>query len=305
MSRQIRIATRRSRLALWQAEHVAARLAAAHAGLVISLVPIVTEGDKIQGSLAAAGGKGLFIKELENAMLAGQADIAVHSMKDMPSVLPPGFAIGAALERGDPRDVFVSPRHETLAALPRGARIGTSSQRRQCQLRHARPDIEIVLLRGNIETRLRKLDAGECDATVLAAAGLERLGLGARIRAHLSTQEMLPAVGQGVIGIECAAGQDEILALLRPLEHAPTRTMLEAERSFAARLGGSCQSPIAAQATLDGELLHLRGLVGSPDGRTIFADEISGPATDAIGLGTALASRVLAAGAGELLKCLG
>ena len=269
MIRQIRIATRRSRLALWQAEHVAARLAAAHPGLVVSLVPIVTVGDRIQGSLAAAGGKGLFIKELEHAMHAGQADIAVHSMKDMPSVLPPGFAIGAALERGDARDAFVSPRFESLAALPRGARVGTSSQRRQCQLRRDRPDIEIVVLRGNVETRLRKLDAGECDATVLATAGLERLGLEARIRAYLSTQEMLPAVGQGVIGIECVAGQTEILALLRPLEHAPTRTMLEAERAFAARLGGSCQSPIAAQATLNGGSLHLRGLVGSPDGRTI------------------------------------
>lgn len=305
MIRQIRIATRRSRLALWQAEHVAARLAAAHPGLVVSLVPIVTEGDRIQGSLAAAGGKGLFIKELEHAMHAGQADIAVHSMKDMPSELPQGFAIGAALERGDPRDALVSLQHESLAALPRGARVGTSSLRRQCQLRHSRPDIEIVVLRGNVETRLRKLDAGECDATVLASAGLQRLGLEARIRAYLSTQEMLPAVGQGVIGIESVAGQAEILALLRPLEHAPTRTMLEAERAFAARLGGSCQSPIAAQATLDGGLLHLRGLVGSPDGRTIFADEISGAASDAVKLVSALAGRLLDAGGAEILKCLG
>lgn len=306
MSRQIRIATRRSRLALWQAEHVAARLAAAHAGLVISLVPIVTEGDRIQDrSLAAAGGKGLFIKELENAMQAGEADIAVHSMKDMPSELSSGFVIGAALERGDPRDAFVSARHDSLSDLPRGARVGTSSLRRQCQLLHARPDIEIVVLRGNVETRLRKLDAGECDATVLAAAGLERLGLEARVRAHLATRQMLPAVGQGVIGIECAAGQDGILALMRPLEHAASRTALEAERAFSARLGGSCQSPIAAHATLDGGTLYLRGLVGSPDGRTIFADDISGPAIDAVGLGTVLASRLLDTGAEELLKCLG
>jgi hydroxymethylbilane synthase len=305
MTRQIRIATRRSRLALWQAEHVAARLAAAHPGLVVSLVPIVTEGDRIQGSLAAAGGKGLFIKELEHALHVGQADIAVHSMKDMPSELPSGFAIGAALERGDPRDAFVSPRHESLAALPRGARIGTSSQRRQCQLHRVRPDIEIVVLRGNVDTRLRKLDAGECDATVLAAAGLERLGLEARIRAHLSTREMLPAVGQGVIGIECVAGQAEILALIQPLEHAPTRSMLEAERAFAARLGGSCQSPIAAQATLNDGSLRLRGLVGSPDGRTIFADEITGAASDAVKLGTDLAGRLLDTGGGEILKCLG
>lgn len=303
MSRQVRIATRRSRLALWQAEHVAARLATAHPGLVISLVPIVTEGDRIQDrSLAAEGGKGLFIKELENALLGGQADIAVHSMKDMPSELPPGFLIGAALERGDPRDAFISPHHESLAALPRGARIGTSSLRRQCQLLHARPDVEIVVLRGNVETRLRKLDAGDCEATILAVAGLERLGLLAQVRAVLTAQTMLPAVGQGVIGIECAAGNDEILALLRPLEHAASRSALEAERAFSARLGGSCTSPIAAHATIDANTLNLHGLVGSPDGRAIFSDRISGPATDAIGLGAALASRLLDAGAGELLK---
>ena len=303
MSRQVRIATRRSRLALWQAEHVAARLATAHPGLVVSLVPIVTEGDRIQDrSLAAEGGKGLFIKELESALQEGRADIAVHSMKDMPSELPPGFVIGAALERGDPRDAFISPRHEALAALPRGARIGTSSLRRQCQLLHARPDVEIVVLRGNVETRLRKLDAGDCDATILAVAGLERLGLQARVRAALTSQQMLSAVGQGVIGIECAAGKDEILALIRPLEHADSRTALDAERAFAARLGGSCTSPIAAHATIDGHTLSLRGLVGSPDGRSIFSDGISGPATDAVRLGAALAGRLLDAGAGDFLK---
>jgi hydroxymethylbilane synthase len=284
MSRQVRIATRRSRLALWQAEHVAARLAVAHAGLVVSLVPIVTAGDRIQDrSLAAEGGKGLF-------------------MKDLPSELPPGFVIGAALERGDPRDAFVSPSHDSFAALPRGVRVGTSSLRRQCQLLHARPDLEIVVLRGNVETRLRKLDAGDCDATILAAAGLERLGLKARVRALLSSQQMLPAVGQGVIGIECAAGRDDVLALVHPLEHAASRMRLEAERAFSARLGGGCQSPIAAHATIDGETLNLRGLVGSPDGRTIFADGISGPVTDAARLGAALAGRLLDAGAGELLK---
>lgn len=306
MSRQVRIATRRSRLAIWQAEHVAARLAALHAGLVVSLVPIVTEGDRIQDrSLAGVGGKGLFIEELENAIRAGVADIAVHSMKDMPGELAPGLAIGAALERADPRDVFVSVRHDSLAALPQGASIGTSSLRRQCQLRHLRPDVDIVVLRGNVETRLRKLDSGDCDATVLAAAGLDRLGLAARIREHLAPQQMLPAAGQGVIGIECAADREDILGLIRPLEHAATRTTLEAERALTARLGGSCQSPIAAYATLAGDTLHLRGLVGSPDGRTIFADSISGPARHAIPLGTALATRLLEAGAGELLKCLG
>ncbi len=305
MSRQVRIATRRSRLALWQAEHVAARLAAANPGLVISLVPVITEGDRIQDrTLAAAGGKGLFIKELENAIQAGDADIAVHSMKDMPGELRPGFIIGAALERADPHDAFVSTRHDSIADLPHGARIGTSSLRRQCQLRHLRPDIDVVVLRGNVETRLRKLDAGDCDATVLAAAGLRRLGLEARIREHLSSQQMLPAVGQGVIGIECADSRDEIIELIRPLEHGPTRTTLDAERAFSARLGGSCQSPIAAHATLAGETLHLRGFVGSPDGRMIFADDISGSARDAIRLGTALAERLLRAGADDLLRKL-
>ncbi|HET8692931.1 MAG TPA: hydroxymethylbilane synthase, partial [Steroidobacteraceae bacterium] len=194
MSAQLRIATRRSRLALWQAEHVAALLAARHPGLVVSLVPLVTEGDRIQDArLAAAGGKGLFIKELEHALAEGRADIAVHSMKDVPAVLAPGFAIVAALERGDPRDAFVSPRHASIAALPAGARVGTSSLRRECQLRHARPDLQVVPLRGNVETRLAKLEAGDCDAALLAAAGLERLGLAGRIRSRLAPGEMLPA----------------------------------------------------------------------------------------------------------------
>src|SRR5262245_13420384 len=217
----VRIATRRSRLALWQAEPAAARLAGSHPGLVVSLVPIVTEGDRIQDrSLAAAGGKGLFIKELESAIQGGAVDIAVHSMKDVPGVMPDGFTIAAALERGDPRDAFVSTQYESIAALPSGARVGTSSLRRECQLRHRRPDLEVVVLRGNVDTRLRKLDAGECDAALLAAAGLERLGLEARIRARLAPEEMLPAIGQGIVGIECAAGREDILELVRPLEHA-------------------------------------------------------------------------------------
>jgi len=271
----------------------------------VSLLPIVTEGDRIQDrTLAAVGGKGLFIKELETALLAGDADIAVHSMKDMPAALPPGLIIGAALERADPRDAFISPRHDSFASLPNGARVGSSSLRRQSQLRHARPDLEILVLRGNVETRLGKLDAGEFDATVLATAGLERLGLGGRIRERLSPRQMMPAVGQGVIGIECPQSNAGILALLAPLEHAATRCRLEAERAFAARLGGSCQSPIAAYAELAGEFLQLRGLVGSPDGATIFADGITGPAQDAVSLGTALAERLLDAGAGPLLRSL-
>jgi hydroxymethylbilane synthase len=302
MSVPVRIATRRSRLALWQAEHVAARLAAQHPGLVVSLVPIVTEGDRIQDrSLAAAGGKGLFIKELESAMQDGQADIAVHSMKDMPGILPDGFMIAAALERGDPRDAFVSSRHESIAALPSGARVGTSSLRRECQLRHKRPDLEVVVLRGNVDTRLRKIDAGECDAALLAAAGLERLGLAERIRARLSPEEMLPAIGQGIVGIECAKGRDDLLELVRSLEHAPTRTILDAERALSAGLGASCRAPIAGHATLNGREIHLAGLAGSPDGRRVIADHVSGAASDAAKLGAELARRLLARGAGELL----
>jgi hydroxymethylbilane synthase len=302
MSAQVRIATRRSRLALWQAEHVAARLAARHPGLVVSLVPIVTEGDRIQDrSLAAAGGKGLFIKELESAIQDGQADIAVHSMKDMPGVLPHGFTIAAALERGDPRDAFVSARYESIAALPHGARVGTSSPRRECQLRHSRPDLEVVILRGNVDTRLRKLDAGDCDAALLAAAGLERLGLEARIRARLAPDEMLPAIAQGIVGIECAADRNDILALVRPLEHAPTRTVLDAERALSAALGASCRAPIAGHATLAGDELQLAGLAGSPDGKRVICDRLSGRAADAARIGAALAQRLIAAGAGELL----
>ena len=301
MSRQVRIATRRSRLALWQAEYVATRLAALHPGLVVSLVPIVTAGDRIQGSLAAAGGKGLFIKELENAMSEGLADLAVHSMKDMPGVLPPGFTIAAALERADARDALVSTHHASIDSLPRGARIGTSSLRRQCQLRHRWPEVEVVVLRGNVDTRLTKLDAGACDATVLATAGLERLGLTSRIRQRLSPQQMLPAVCQGIVGIECQDGREDVIELVRPLEHALTRRVLEAERAFSSRLGASCQSPIAGYATLSNGSLQLSGLVGSQDGRTILTDEISGPVDQAVNLGAELAARLLAAGAAQYL----
>jgi hydroxymethylbilane synthase len=302
MASPLRIATRKSRLALWQAGHVAERLAALHPGLEVSLVPVVTEGDRIlDRSLAAVGGKGLFIKELEQAMQEGIADLAVHSMKDLPGHLPTGFTIAAALERADARDAFVSARHSSLADLPRGARVGTSSPRRECQLRRRRPDLEIVVMRGNVDTRLAKLDRGDCDATVLAAAGLERLGLEARIRARLSPQEMLPAVGQGVVGIECSSHRADVLELVRSLEHAMTRLALDAERAFSAALGASCRSPIAAHATLEGASLRLAGLVGSTDGATIFADEISGPAAEAARLGSDLARRLVAAGASSLL----
>ena len=305
MSREIRIATRRSRLALWQAEHVAARLTAAHPGLEVRLLPMVTEGDRIvDRALASAGGKGLFIKELEAAILAGQADIAVHSMKDVPAVLPEGMAIMAVLERADPRDAFVSKLHAKFAELPQGACVGTSSLRRQSQLKRARPDLKIEVLRGNVETRLRKLDQGDFAAIILASAGLDRLALGERIRERLAPEQMLPSVGQGVIGIECRTSDTRVCSLLASLEHAATRRCLEAEREFAARLGGSCQSPIAGFATLAGDRIRLRGLVGSPDGSQVFEDSVAGTAGDAGRLGTALAERLLAAGAEALLKSL-
>ena len=301
---QLRIATRRSALALWQAEHVAGALRTAHPGLAVVLVKVVTQGDRIQDRpLAEIGGKGLFIKELEVAIENGEADLAVHSMKDVPADLPEGFLIAAALERADPRDAFVSLRHASFAALPHGARVGTSSPRRQCILKAARPDLEITQLRGNVDTRLARLERGDLDAIILAAAGLTRLGLAARITEYLDPQVALPAVGQGIVGIECRA-DPALLALVGVLEHAPTRARLTAERAFAARLEGSCQSPIAGYATLAGARLNLRGLVGAPDGTRVFQDAIDGAVADAAQLGTALAERLLAAGAAELLASL-
>jgi hydroxymethylbilane synthase len=300
----LRIATRRSALALWQAEHVAALLRERQPRLEVSLVPIVTTGDRIQDRpLAAVGGKGLFIKELEVAMTEGRAELAVHSMKDVPAALPAGFVIGAVLPRADPRDAFLSLRHAGFAALPRGARIGTSSQRRQSILRALRPDLEIVPLRGNVDTRLRKLDAGEFDAIILAAAGLTRLGFGARITEYLAPSLSLPAVGQGIVGIEC---RDEPLvrAVVGALDDAPTGECLAAERALAARLEGSCTSPIAGFAHHVPGGLELEGLVGAPDGSVVYRDRIAGPARDAVALGRTLADRLLAAGAGALLAAL-
>ena len=305
MNGEIRIATRRSRLALWQAEHVAARLKNAHPGIRVRLLPMATEGDRIVDEpLATVGGKGLFIKELEAAILAGEADIAVHSMKDVPAGLPEGMVIAAVLERADPSDAFVSKVHASFAELPQRARVGTSSLRRQSQLRRSRPDLEIAVLRGNVDTRLRKLDQGEFAAIILATAGLERLQLTDRIRERLPLDTMLPAVGQGVIGIECLAADKRVNALLMPLEHAATRICLSAERAFAARLGGSCQSPIGAHATLVGDQVGMRGIVGSPNGQKIFEDRLAGPATDAAKVGAALAQRMLSAGADVLLESL-
>jgi hydroxymethylbilane synthase len=306
----LRIATRKSQLALWQAEHVAALLRRAHAGLEVELVPIVTQGDRIQDrSLAAIGGKGLFIKELEVALEEGRADIAVHSMKDLPGDLPEGLTIASVLERADARDALLTVKGSAhapsgFAELPRGARVGTSSLRRQAQLLAARPDVCIEPLRGNVDTRLRRLDAGDMDAIVLACAGLIRLGWESRITARLDTKISLPAVAQGVIGIECRSDDSHTLGLVTPLNHHATRIAMDAERAFAHRLGGSCQSPIAAHALVEGSRLTLDGLVAEPDGSRLLRDTMSGGIDDPVALGRLLADKILAAGAGPLLERL-
>jgi hydroxymethylbilane synthase len=297
----LRIATRKSPLALWQAQHVAARLRA-ELGVDAELVPMTTTGDRLQSaSLAAAGGKGLFLKELERALEEHRADIAVHSMKDVPVTLAPAFAIAAVLERADPCDAFVSVRHATLYALPRGARVGTSSLRRQCQLKSARPDLEIVPMRGNVETRLRKLDDGACDALILAMAGLERLGLLARVSERLSVEVSLPAIGQGAIGIECRADDDAARELVGRIEHAPTRACVDAERALNEGLGGSCVAPIAGFARILGERMELRAVVGDPQGRRLLRAIGSGMVSDPRALGLNLAAELNGQGAQALL----
>lgn len=300
------IATRKSRLALWQAEHVAALLRRAHPGLAVELLPMSTKGDRIlDRSLAAIGGKGLFIKELEAALEDGRAHLAVHSMKDVPGDLPAGMTLGAMLPRADPRDALITRGAAGLGELPRGARLGTASLRRRAQLLASRPDLDITTLRGNVETRLKRLDDGELDAIVLAAAGLARLGLEARIAALLDPSVSLPAVGQGVIGIECRTDDAAARAAIGVLNDPAAQVAVSAERAFARRLGGSCQSPIAAFAELEpGGRLTLEGLVAEPDGSRLIRDSISGNAADAEGLGDRLAGQVLAAGAGELLERL-
>jgi hydroxymethylbilane synthase len=301
----LRIATRKSLLALWQAQHVATLLRQAHTGLEVELVPMVTQGDRIQDrTLAAIGGKGLFIKELEAALVEHRADIAVHSMKDLPGELAQGLTIAAVLERADARDALVTAKALGLDGLPRGSRVGTSSLRRQAQLLAARPDLRIETLRGNVDTRLRRHDAGEMDAIVLACAGLTRLGLESRITARLDPKICLPAVAQGVIGIECRSADENTRALMSVLECAATRTAMDAERAFAHRLGGSCQSPIAAHARLEGPLLILEGLVAEPDGSRLLRDTATGRADDPVALGVLLAERILAAGADSLLERL-
>jgi hydroxymethylbilane synthase len=305
LTKPLRIATRRSQLALWQAEHVAALLRAAHPGLPVELVPMSTQGDRVTDrALAEVGGKGLFVKELEVAMQEGRADIAVHSMKDVPSELPPGFCISAVLPRANPHDAFLSLRHKRFDDLPAGARVGTSSPRRQAQLRHARPDLKLELLRGNVDTRLRRLEEGGLDAILLACAGLERLGLGARITQVLGLDLTLPAVGQGVIGIECRSDDAHSRAALGALHHEESFVRLRAERAFARTLEGSCHSPIAAHAVLEGGTLTVHGFVGAPDGSEVYRDVERGVPADTEALGERLAQRIKAAGAGVLLERL-
>jgi hydroxymethylbilane synthase len=305
VNKPLRIATRRSTLAMWQAEHVAALLRKAHPNLRVDLVPMSTHGDRVQDrALAEVGGKGLFVKELEIAMSGGEADVAVHSMKDVPSELPPGFCIASVLPRANPLDAFISLRYAAFEDLPLGAKVGTSSPRRQAQLRNTRPDLRTELLRGNVETRLRRLEEGRFDAILLACAGLERLGLGERITQMLRPELSLPAVGQGIIGIECREDDQEIRLALRALNDEETLSCLAAERAFARILGGSCHSPIAAHALLTTSGLELRGFIGSPDGTEAFRDRIAGPAGQAIALGETLARRMKDAGAETLLEQL-
>ncbi|MBT8421366.1 MAG: hydroxymethylbilane synthase [Gammaproteobacteria bacterium] len=307
----IRIATRQSPLALWQAEHVASRLLAFHDDIDVELVPITTRGDKIlDAPLAKIGGKGLFVKELEVALRNGTADIAAHSMKDVPAELPDDLILPVILAREDPRDAFVSPGYTHLDKLPPEARVGTCSLRRQCQIRIRRPDLKLLDLRGNVGTRLSKLDGGAFDAIVLASAGLQRLELEERIREFLAPEIMLPAIGQGAIGIECRRGDSRILARIAPLDDQPTARCVQAERAMNALLGGGCQVPIAGYATIREGALQLRGLVGKVDGsRVLRADGTLPldtpedlPTEDAVtALGRAIAESLIAQGASEIL----
>lgn len=298
----LRIATRSSPLALWQANDVKERLEAIHSDLRVELVQIKTKGDKILDTpLAKIGGKGLFIKELEEAMLDGRADIAVHSMKDVPMELPPGFELPVICERDDPRDAFVSNNFESIDDLPQGARLGTSSLRRQSQMQALRPDLVITSLRGNVQTRLQRLDEGRFDAILLAAAGLRRLGLTERIRNNIEPEQCLPAVGQGAVGIECREGDDKIKALIAPLNHQDTWDRVTAERAMNRRLEGGCQVPIAGYSELQGDNLWLRGLVASEDGTEVLYAEATAPRSEASELGVRIAEELLSQGADRIL----
>ena len=297
------IATRRSRLALWQAEHVKHRLEKLHAGLTVELLPMSTRGDELLDQrLDKAGGKGLFVKELETALDDGRAELAVHSMKDLPAALPPGFAIAAILEREDPRDAFVSSKYSSLADMPEKAVIGTSSLRRAAQILERYPKLEARLLRGNVETRLAKLDRGEYDAVILAVAGLVRLGLDKRIRSRLDPADSLPSPGQGALGIECLAARKDVAAMLEPLVDAGATICVRAERAVSRVFGGSCTVPLGAFAELDGDTLRLRALVASPDGRRVARTDVAGEATQPEALAELAADELRRQGAWDILK---
>lgn len=306
MSEQtIRIATRKSPLAMWQAEHVAAELKKAHPGIMVELLGMSTKGDRIlDAPLAKIGGKGLFVKELEQGMLEGTADIAVHSMKDVPVELPEGLHLPIIMQREDPRDAFVSNKYSSLEELPQGACVGTSSLRRQSQLSEKRPDLVIKPLRGNVNTRLAKLDAGEFDAIILASAGLIRLEFSERIASFITAEQSLPAIGQGAVGIECRVDDERINSLLKPLHHEDTAICVRAERAMNHRLNGGCQVPIAGYAELQDGKVHMRGLVGEPDGSHILRAETRGSAAETEQLGTRVADELLDNGADRILKAL-
>ena len=304
-NRIVKIATRKSPLAMWQAEFVRDALLELHPQLQVELVKMSTQGDKILDvPLAKIGGKGLFVKELEQGMLAGDADIAVHSMKDVPMAFPEGLHLPVICQREDPRDAFVSNNYASVDDLPQGAKVGTSSLRRECQLRSARPDLQILTLRGNVNTRLAKLDAGEYDAIILASAGLKRLKMDARIRCCLSPEQSLPAVGQGAVGIETRIDDAEINALIAPLLCPETWIVVSAERAMNKRLAGGCQVPIAGYALLEDGNIWMRGLVGRPDGSLMLRAEVTGKAEEAESLGIALAEDLLSQGADEILAAI-
>lgn len=305
MSNIVRIATRKSALALWQAEYVKSQLESFHPEITVELVPMVTKGDIILDTpLAKVGGKGLFVKELEVAMLENRADIAVHSMKDVPVEFPQGLGLEVICPREDPRDAFVSNTFKSLAELPQGATVGTSSLRRQCQIKAMRPDLDIRDLRGNVNTRLRKLDDGEYDAIILAAAGLIRLAMPERIQEFIEPEVILPANGQGAVGIECRVNDERIKALLAPLEDKETRIRVLAERAMNRALEGGCQVPIGSYAVIKNNEIYLRGLVGAIDGSQIIKDEIIGDLNNGENLGLQLASCLLAQGADDILKAV-
>lgn len=302
-SKTLKIATRQSPLAIWQANFVKDRLEQLHSRLTVELVPMVTKGDVILDSpLAKIGGKGLFVKELEHALLEKRADIAVHSMKDVPMSFPEGLGLYVICKREDPRDAFVSNTYCTLSDLPQGAIVGTSSLRRQCQLKQLRPDLDIRSLRGNVGTRLSKLDAGEYDAIILASAGLIRLGLAKRISSFIETEQSLPAAGQGAVGIECRTDDAEVQALLAPLADAETTACVLAERAMNTRLQGGCQVPIGGYAVLQGDEIYLRALVGDVDGSLILRAEGKSTVENAEELGRILAEQLLEQGADKILE---